>query len=122
MSEHAKDHNVNGQPLHPIKIYNKNYYLYARRGDTFRSIGEEIDISYKKIAKYNERNRNDRLEEGEIIWLKKKQKRAPKEYKNYLHYVRQGESMYSIAQKYGIRLKSLSPDDDIRVGDALRLR
>ncbi len=45
-----------------------------------------------------------------------------------MHYVRQGESMYSIAQKYGIRLKSLykinklSPDYDIRVGDALKLR
>ena len=128
IAEHAKDHGVNGQQLHPIKIYNKNYYLYARRGDTFRSIGQEIGISYKKIAKYNERDRDDRLQEGEIIWLKKKQKRAPKDYKDRLHYVRQGESMYTIAQKYGIRMKSLykmnhlKPDYDIRIGDALRLR
>ncbi len=128
MTERTKDHAVNGQQLHPIRIYNKNYYLYARRGDTFRAIGEEIGISYKKIAKYNERDRDERLTEGEIIWLKKKQKRAPKEYKNHLHYVRQGESMYSIAQSYGIRLKSLykmnklKPDYDICVGDALRLR
>ena len=128
MTERTKDHRVNGQSLHPIKIYNKNYYLYARRGDTFRSIGKEINISYKKIAKYNERDRDDQLVDGEIIWLKKKQKRAPKEYKGRLHYVRQGESMYSIAQKYGIRLESLykmnnlSPDYDIRVGDGLKLR
>ena len=91
MTERTKDHAVNGQQLHPIRIYNKNYYLYARRGDTFRAIGEEIGISYKKIAKFNERDRDERLTEGEIIWLKKKQKRAPKEYKNHLHYVRQGE-------------------------------
>ena len=128
MTERTKDHRVNGQSLHPIKIYNKNYYLYARRGDTFRSIGKEINISYKKIAKYNERDRDDQLVDGEIIWLKKKQNRAPKEYKGRLHYVRQGESMYSIAQKYGIRLESLykmnnlSPDYDIRVGDGLKLR
>ena len=128
MAQHSKDHSVSGQPLHPIKIYNKNYYLYARRGDTFRSIGEEIGISYKKIAKYNERDRDDRLNDGEIIWLKKKQKRAPKDYKDRLHYVRKGESMYSIAQSYGIRLKSLykmnhlKPDYDLRIGDALRLR
>ena len=128
MTERTKDHRVNGQSLHPIKIYNKNYYLNARRGDTFRSIGKEINISYKKIAKYNERDRDDQLVDGEIIWLKKKQKRAPKEYKGRLHYVRQGESMYSIAQKYGIRLESLykmnnlSPDYDIRVGDGLKLR
>ncbi|MCR4583120.1 MAG: glucosaminidase domain-containing protein [Prevotella sp.] len=128
ISHHTKDHRVNGQLLHPIKIYNKNYYLIARRGDTFESIGKEIGISYRKIARYNERDRRDKLEEGEVIWLKKKQKKAPKEYKDRLHYVRQGESMYSIAQSYGIRLKNLykmndmKPDDDLRVGMGLRLR
>ena len=128
MTRHTKDHRVNGRELHPIKMYNKNYYVVARRGDTFKTIGEEIEISYKKIAKYNERDADDPLTEGEIIWLKKKQKRAPEDYKGRLHYVRRGDSMYSIAQKYGIRLKSLykmnhlKPDYDIRVGDALKLR
>ena len=128
MVEHTKDHSVGGAALHPIKIFNKNYYLIARRGDTFKSIGEEVDISYRKIARYNERNKNDRLTEGEVIWLKKKQKKAPKDYKGRLHYVRQGESMYSIAQSYGIRLKSLyklnhmSPDDDLHIGQGLKLR
>ena len=128
MADHQRSQGSNGQQLHPIKIYNKNYFLYARRGDTFQSIGEEIGISYKKIARYNERDRDDKLQEGEIIWLKKKQKRAPKDYKGHLHYVKNGESMYSIAQKYGIRLKSLyklnrmKPDDEIVVGQGLRLR
>ena len=128
MNNHTKDHTYGGQPLHAMGQYNKNYFIYARRGDTFRSIGEEIGISYKKIARYNERDRDDRLQEGEVIWLKKKQKRAPKEYKNRPHYVREGESMYMIAQKYGIRLESLykmnhlSPDYEIRVGDSLKLR
>ena len=128
MSQRARDHRVNGQTLHPIEMFNKNYCLRARRGDTFRSIGQEIGISYKKIAKYNERDAKDPLTEGEIIWLKKKQKRAPKDYEDRLHYVRRGDSMYSIAQKYGIRLKylykmnHLKPDYELRIGDALRLR
>ena len=127
MTDHAKDHRVNGA-LHVIKYYNKNYYVIARKGDTFRSLADEVDISYRKLAKYNERDKRDQLEEGEIIWLKKKQKKAPKDYKGRLHYVRAGESMYSIAQKYGIRLKNLyklnhfSPDHQIRVGEGLRLR
>ena len=114
--------------LHPIHIYNKNYYLYARQGDTFKMIGQEIGISYKKIARYNERDKNDALQPGEVVWLKKKQKRADKEYKNRPHTVKAGESMYSIAQYYGIRLKSLykmnhiSPDESIRVGQTLRVR
>ena len=126
IAQHSK-HSAGGEP-HVIKTFNKNYYLIARRGDTFKSIGEEVGISYRKIAKYNERDKRDVLEEGEIVWLKKKQRKAPKDYKGRLHYVRQGESMYIIAQNYGIRLKNLykmnhmSPDYQIKVGDALRLR
>ena len=126
IAQHAK-HSAGGE-LHVIKIFNKNYYLIARRGDTFKSIADEVGISYRKLAKYNERDKRDVLEEGEIVWLKKKQRKAPKDYKGRLHYVRQGESMYSIAQNYGIRLKNLykmnhmSPDYQIKVGDALRLR
>jgi LysM repeat protein len=128
MVQHSKDHRVDGQELHPIKIFNKNYYLIARRGDSFASIAEEVGISARKLAKYNERDRRDRLDAGDVVWLKKKQKKAPKDYKGRLHYVRNGESMYSIAQSYGIRLKSLykmnglTPDYQIRVGDGLRLR
>ncbi len=128
MVDHARDASANGQPLHPIYIYNKNYYLYARRGDTFRSIADEVGISYRKLAKYNERDKKDVLVEGEIIWLKKKQKHAPKALKGQLHTIAAGESMYSIAQRYGIRLKSLyklnnlTPDYTIQVGDRLRLR
>ena len=119
---------VPGTNLHQIHIYNKNYYITVRPGDTFRSIGEEVGISYKKIAKYNERDKDDRLVPGEIIYLKKKQKKAIKAYKNRPHRVKDGESMYSIAQYYGIRTESLykmnrlNPDYSIQVGDYLRVR
>lgn len=128
MIDHTKSNQLNSVSLHPIKIFNKNYYLIARKGDTFESIGKEIGVSYKKIAKYNERDKRDQIEAGEVIWLKKKQKKAPKDYKGRLHYVRNGESMYSIAQKYGIRVKSLyklnglNPEHEIRVGEGLKLR
>ena len=125
---HARDASSPSHPLHPIYIFNKNYYLYARQGDTFSSLADEIGISRRRLARYNERDKHDRLEPGEIIWLKKKQKKAPKEYKKVPHVVQAGESMYSIAQKYGIRLESLyklnhlSPEYNIQVGDQLKLR
>ena len=128
MVERSSVKDVASINLHPIHIYNKNYYLNVRQGDTFRSIAREVGISYKKLAKYNERDKNDRLIPGEIIYLKKKQKKADKAYKNRPHRVKAGESMYSIAQYYGIRLESLykmndlSPDYSIQVGDLLRVR
>lgn len=114
--------------LHGIYICNKNYYMIARSGDTFKSLAKEIGISYRKLAKYNERNKNDRLIQGERIYLKKKQKRAEKIYKKKPHIVKFGESMYLIAQQYGIRLSylykinKLSPDYDIKAGDSIRIR
>ena len=126
-ARHAKDVAVNGI-LHPIYAFNKNYYIKAKQGDTFKSLSKELGISARSLAKYNERNRDDVLAEGDIIYLKKKQSKAPKEYKGRLHYVRAGESMYTISQLYGIKLKSLykinrlSPDYQIKVGDGLLLR
>lgn len=126
-AKHTKENAPSGS-LHPIYMFNDNYYLKARKGDTFLSIAKEVEISEKKLAKYNERNINDKLSEGDIVYLKKKQKKAPRQYKGLLHYVRSGESMYSIAQAYGIRLKSLykmnnlSPNYQIKVGDALKVR
>lgn len=116
-----------GQGLHPIKMFNKNYFMLAREGDTFKAIGKETELSGRKIAKYNERGYHDQLRAGDIIYLKKKQRRAPKAFKHRPHTVKPGESLYSIAQLYGIRLKSLykmnrlSPDHQIVVGEQLRV-
>ena len=125
ISKHSSINNTSLDKLHPIYKYNKNYYIIARAGDTFKSIGKEINISYKKIAKYNERDRNDKLIPGEVIFLKEKQKKADKAFKNRFHIVKAGESMYSISQYYGIRLKylykknNLDADYQIKVGDKL---
>lgn len=124
----SKDISVGGEPLHEVYEFNGIYYVKARQGDTFRSIGKEVGISYRSLAKYNERDRRDVLSEGDIVYLKKKRSKAPKSYKGRLHRVRAGESMYSISQLYGIRLKDLykmnklSPDYQIKVGDGLKLR
>lgn len=114
--------------FHPVHRCNKNYYVVARDGDTFKSLEKETGVSWRKLAKYNERDKHDRLSNGDIVFLEKKQKKAMKAFKNRPHIVKAGESMYSIAQTYGIRLKSLykmnhmDPDDSIQVGMKLKIR
>ncbi len=114
--------------IHQIIPFNDNYYIVARQGDTFRSIGDDVHVDYRRLAKFNERDKDDPIEEGERIWLKKKRRHAPKEYKGYVYRVEAGDSMYGIAQRFGIRLKhlykmnDLSPDYIIQVGDPLRIR
>lgn len=114
--------------MRTVRFFNKNYYVVARKGDTFKSIGKEVGVSARKLASYNELYRKAELKDGDIVWLEKKRRNAPKEYKNRPHIVRTGESMYSIAQQYGIRMKrlykmnGLPTDYQLRVGDSLRLR
>ena len=129
MATHSgTDQPVNAEGLlHPIHIFNKNYYLHAREGDTFKSIAKETELSYRRLASYNERSRKDVLHAGEIVYLKKKRRRAPKQYKNRPHVVKAGENMYMISQYYGMRVKylykknHLSPDHQIRVGEVLKV-
>ena len=113
---------------HPHQVYIANgiAYVVARDGDSFRLLGKEFDISWKKLVKYNDLHKDYTLEDGDIIYLKGKKKKASKAYAVYI--VKDGDSMHSISQKYGIRLRNLykmnRKDADYvpEVGDRLRLR
>ena len=111
---------------HQTYLANGLVYVVARDGDTFRLLGGEFDVSWKKLVKYNDLHEEYTLEAGDIIYLKKKNKKAQKPYKEYI--VRDGDSMHSISQKFGIRLKNLYKmnklDGDYvpEVGDKSKLR
>ena len=111
---------------HQVYIANDIAYVVARDGDTFRFLGKEFDISWKKLVKYNDLHKDYTLEAGDIIYLKSKKKKASKPHTVYI--VKDGDSMHTISQKYGIRLKNLykmnRKDDEYipEVGDRLRLR
>lgn len=111
---------------HPVYIANDIAYVVAREGDSFQELGDEFDISWKKLVKYNDLHRDYTLAQGDIIYLKAKKKKASKQYTVYI--VKDGDSMHTISQKYGIRLKNLykmnRKDGEYipEVGDRLRLR
>lgn len=111
---------------HPVYIANDIAYIVARSGDTFKDLGKEFDISWKKLVKYNDLQRDYTLVNGDIIYLKSKKKKASKPHTVYI--VKDGDSMHAISQKYGIRLKNLykmnRKDGEYipEVGDRLRLR
>lgn len=113
---------------HLVYKNNENYYIIARKGDTFDLLAEETGVSARNIRKYNELPKDYVLQDGDILYLERKRKKAGKKYKNIPHVVKAGESMYTIAQFYGIRLESLydmnrlHKDYTIQVNDCLRVR
>ena len=80
-------------------------YVIARANDSFESIAQNLGFKEKELRKYNEVPEEFPLQPGDIVYLEKKKKKADKPY--YDHVVQIGESMHSISQHYGIRLKSL---------------
>ena len=112
---------------HQTYIANDLLYIVVRAGDSWKSISQEFDISQKKLRKYNDLYKGYALQVGDILYLEQKNKRADEDH--IVHVLRVGESMYSIAQKYGIRLKNLyklnkmhEDDPTPEVGTILRLR
>ena len=107
---------------------NENYYIIARAGDTFDLLAEETGVSARDIRKFNELPKGYRIQAGDVLYLERKRKKAAKKYKDVPHVVKAGESMYNIAQRYGIRLESLydmnnlPADYAIQVNDRLRVR
>ncbi len=111
---------------HETFLANGLLYVVARKGDTFGMLAEEFDLSARKLRKYNDLYKGYDLQEGDIIYLEKKHRRARKPY--IIHRVQPGESMYTVAQRYGIRLDRLYKMNDKEadytpvVNDLLRLR
>jgi LysM repeat protein len=111
----------------PIYISNGLYYIIGNTGDTFKSLAKEFDVSRRKLIKYNDLYKNYNIKAGDIIYLEKKRNKGTKEHR--FHTTAQGESLYSISQKYGIRLKSIfkmNPEYEsyttLKVGDVVILR
>lgn len=111
---------------HQIFVANGIAYVVAREGDTFKTLEKELDIRWRSLAKYNDLQQDYTLAEGDIVYLKKKKKKASEPYTVYV--VKDGDSMHTISQKYGIRLKNLykmnRKDGEYvpEIGDRLRLR
>ncbi len=112
---------------HQPYLANELLYVIARPGDTFKSIAKEFDLKKKNVRKYNELPKDYRFSGGEIVYLEEKRKKATKDHISYT--VKEGDSMYSVSQKFGVKLKNLyklnglDPETaSLRVGDIIWLR
>jgi membrane-bound lytic murein transglycosylase D len=85
---------------------------------------EEIGVKEKKFLRLNDMNPGERIETGKYYYTEKKKTSAEVE----THLVLPGETLWSISQKYGIRLASLKSknrirkDSDLKAGMLLNLR
>ncbi len=81
--------------------------VYARDGDTPLDIANRYHVSLKDVIEYNEMidSAGHTMNLADRVYLERKRKayRGSRKY----HTVRGGQSMYEIAQMYGVRLEKL---------------
>lgn len=81
--------------------------VYASGGETIQRIALMSGVKVSELMEYNEdiKSMDYVLKPNEIVYLERKKKNISGD--NQFHTVEKGESMYNIAQQYGIRLESL---------------
>ena len=79
-------------------------YVTVREGDTFKALAREAGLTPRKLMTFNDLPSQRLPEPGGILYVQSKQKRSSV---NSMHYVKAGETIYSIAQKEAVTVKAL---------------
>lgn len=77
--------------------------IMAAGNDNVETLAKKARVSFSSFLRYNEMSERDPVTPGDVYYLAKKNKRAVVPF----HTVREGESLWKVAQVYGIRLKFL---------------
>ncbi|MEE9437672.1 MAG: glucosaminidase domain-containing protein [Saprospiraceae bacterium] len=90
-----------------ITAINKCRMVKAKGGESIMEIAHNVGVPLEEVLSFNEAylNADQLLNTDDIVYIEKK-KRSYRGDTDF-HIVSEGETMQSIAQKYGIRLKSL---------------
>ena len=93
-------------------------YVLAGPNETYASLAQFLNMYERTLRKYNDALGEEELEEGDMVYIYPKKNRASRQ--TPYHYFRTGETARSIAQRYGIKMKSLYKINGIPYGVTLK--
>ena len=117
---------VNSYKGYGVYRTNHTFYVVAKEGDTYESVGKVFDISPSMLRKFNDVAKDGQLSKGNIIYIERKKTQWLGNVMQ--HKVVRDENLYSLSQSYGIRYKSLAKlnhlrsGEDVKKGDIIRLK
>lgn len=100
--------------LTPDILVHKNNikYIVVEVNETLESISTKMEVSVKRLLKYNDLDYDDTITQGQILYIQPKRSKAKEKF----YTVKAGDTMYSISQKQGIKLKCLYKRNRVPVG------
>lgn len=103
---------------------NRIKFITAKEGDTVESIAKDLDMAPWQIKKYNDLESNQHIQPGQVIYLQPKRNSSKlSEYE-----VKSGDTMWSISQATGVKLRklykkaALTPGQEPAPGTVIKLK
>lgn len=93
-------------------------YIVAGTHDTYASLAHFLNMYERTLRKYNDALDERELQAGDRVYIYAKKNRSSR--KHPYCYFREGDTAWSIAQRYGIKVKSLYKINEIPYGIPLR--
>jgi len=84
---------------------NRIQYIIVKEGETIGSIEKDFELLKWELTRYNDLDNDFTPVPGQVLYLQPKRDKA--EPGKEIHSVGEGETMYQISQKYGVKLKKL---------------
>lgn len=101
-------------------------YIEVQEGDTFESITKMFNLRDWELKYYNDLSQSADIKKYRYLYIELKRRRAHPNHPT--HIIKEGESLHSVSQQYGIRLarlykyNNLEKGDQVKAGDKLNLR
>ena len=120
------DFSINPYVTRNVEKRNNAKSFFAKDGDTYEQIAAEFSLKEWEIYKYNDVEKGAIPEVGSIVFLQSKKGSAPRG--NEFHIMKRGESLWSVAQWYGVRMSALyrlnrmSKGEEPKPGQQISLR
>lgn len=90
----------------PVYRQNGVEFIYALEGETYSNIASSHNLFLKEILAFNDLAADAPLRNGDMVYLQRKKSQAAKGVDKYV-VGSEGETMRDIAQRFGVREKSL---------------
>lgn len=95
-----------------VIVNNNTKCVIAKTGDTYAELAKALGMSKRRLRRYNEVDRNAKLRTGDFVYIETKKKKAQQEF----YTVKKGDTIHSIAQRFGVRQRSLLRLNNMSLG------
>lgn len=105
-------------------------FVYSSKGETYTSIAKSFKLFPKEMIKFNDlpanTDLNAALAPGTLVYIQPKRKEAAKGLEK--HVMEEGDSLWAISQRFGVKLSSIYKMNGLdagyvpREGDIIRIR